>query len=129
MRVPERCGGNVNLGLYNENVRYLCDEIMAPEEEMNYDVMASKLYSIYRHSERIYWEFYAGEGLSEPNYEDLINRTYTTIEDAESKLPIGDFKMMVNTHRISTNQPPCGEYLEFLKHEYYKKGDANNGPF
>lgn len=129
MRVPEMGVGNVNLGLYNENVRYLCDEIMAPEEEMNYDVMASKLYSIYRHSERIYWEFYAGEGLSEPNYEDLINRTYTTIEDAESKLPIGDFKMMVNTHRISTNQPPCGEYLEFLKHEYYKKGDANNGPF
>ena len=84
-------------------------------EDLPYNaLLARDTYLLYRYCERIYWLDSIGSYGEDLLYE-LSEDVYSTIEKAEEGRPVADYRLMVNTYRVSTNQPLYPEYLDILK--------------
>ena len=132
-RVTDMGSGNMKWDTFTAFISNLQRDMMAPEEEMDTEQLARRMYKIFRYCERIYWEY--SITYDEELWENVGERVFHNLSSAETDLPIADYRMMVNTHRAQQNMEPYEEYLDMLDRVHLinpltleQEGD-NNGPF
>ena len=130
--VADMGNGNMKWETFTGFINNLQRDMMAPEEEMDIEQLARRMYKIFRYCERIYWEY--SIGYDEELWETVGETMFHNLSSAETDLPVADYRMMVNTHRAQQNMEPYEEYLDMLNRVHLtnfttsEEGD-NNGPF
>ena len=96
----------------------ICDQftgnVLDYEDRHDNQALARDVYLIYRYMERVYWLNSIGiyhESLRDELDEDYYNE----VAEAERYKPVADYRLMVNTHRLSRNESLYPEYLDLLK--------------
>ncbi len=123
----EKGTGNIPWDIYTESINYILTESMAPEEEMDCKMILGAMYCIFRICERIFWS----ESVCIHNSElwDTIgSKKYGSIHLAEEKLPIADFRHMINSYRIANNDSKYTEYLVLLEEKLNSNSETSQQP-
>jgi hypothetical protein len=118
--------GNLKHNKLMDYIKFITTEMLAPEEEMDTESIGKNMYNIFRHCERIYWE-YSVSYHNETLWDELNRKIFDDIDKAEAELPIADYRMMINTYNIQMNNVAYLEYLDVINNSI--QGDANNGQF
>ena len=125
------CGtGNIRNITVSTTLDRFRKEMMAPEEDMNYQELANAAYDIYRIMERTYWFYHIHEGYMDFHNQATEEHYYKDIDTAESMLPVQDLIQMVNSYRITINKPSMSLFHTWLQTEVSNaSSNTNQGPF
>ena len=106
-------GGNCDWSTFEDMCANFSQNVLEYTDHHNSTGLARDTYLIYRYCERVYWLDSLGtyNGEMRDNIEDEY---YGTINKAEELRPVLDYRSMVNTHRLSTNQTLYPEYFDIL---------------
>jgi len=112
-KTPDMGAGNCDWAIFEDTCTNFSRNVLEYTDHHNSEGLARDAYLIYRYCERIYWLDSLGsyDGEMRDNIEDEY---YDTINKAEELRPVLDYRSMVNTHRLSTNQTLYPEYLDIL---------------